>query len=105
MHNISDTVVTARKPHVCEECGRYILKGQPYRNQTNKEGGDIWTFKAHIDCFDLGSAYRTKNDCWRGLGDFLPMYELIEPHEFNEWRGHFPNAVCRLEFSYQMRDQ
>ena len=104
MQNVSEHHPKARKDHWCDECGRPIRRGTIYTKQVNKDGGDIWTFRAHTDCMELGTAYRNKHNCWRGHGDFLPMYELIEPHEMNEWRGLFPHAVCRLEFTHQTRD-
>jgi len=104
MEIIWESKQAAHHRHYCEECGRNIEKGQTYFRQRNKDGGDVWTFKAHLDCSDLGIAYRNKNDAWRGYGDFIPMYELIEPDEFNEWRGQYPHAVCRIDFSHQTRD-
>ena len=100
---ISEHTPSARKRHYCEECGRTIHKGLKYLSQRCKDGGDVWTFKSHIDCANLGRDYRDKHNSWRGFGDFLPMYETIEPHEFHEWRGHYPHAICRLEFSHQTR--
>lgn len=102
---INESIQIARKRHYCEECGREIVKGQPYLRQRCKDGGDVWTFKAHQDCAAWGTAYRNKHNDWPWHGDFLPMYDLIEPHEFDEWRGLFPHAVCRLELSHQTRDQ
>jgi len=100
---ISERRPVARKRHFCEECGRSIVPGTQYLNQRCKDGGDVWTFKAHIDCAAWGVAYRDKHDSWRSYGDYMPMFDLIEPHEFNDWRGHFPHAVCRLEFKHQTR--
>lgn len=88
----------ARKTHFCEECGQEISPGTRYTSQRCKDGGDVWTFKAHTDCMDWSQAYRTKHKQWHPYGGFIPMYDLVELHEFNEWRGLFPHAVCRLAF-------
>lgn len=95
---LDEQTPVARKRHLCEECGRPIYRGTKYLSQKCKDGGDLWTFKTHIECAALSRDYRDKHVNWRAHGDFLPMYETIEPHEFNEWRGYHPHAVCRLEF-------
>lgn len=44
---------TARKQHHCDECcGKPIEPGEKYIRQRNKDGGDIWTYKAHVECFE-----------------------------------------------------
>ncbi len=95
---IAEKKPVARKPHCCEECGRQISKGMRYLKQSCKDGGDVWIYKAHIDCAEWSQAYRNKHKEWRAYGDFIPMYDLVEPHEYNEWRGLFPHAVCRMAF-------
>ena len=99
---ITESRQVARKRHLCDECERSIEAGQPYLRQRCKDGGDVWTFKAHADCAGLGQSYRDKNHLWGS--DWYSVRDLIEPHEFDIWRGRFPHAVCRIEFQHQTRD-
>ena len=96
---LSEETPVARKPHRCEECGRTIPKGARYLRQSNADGSQAWTFKAHEDCVALGIAYRTKHRLWDEY-DWLPMWELADgDHLLDQWRGRYPHAVCRLEFN------
>ena len=50
---LRDERPVARKDHGCNECGGRIGAGDRYRRQSNVDGGDIWTYKAHALCFAL----------------------------------------------------
>lgn len=43
---------TARKDHRCDSCNRRIAKGERYSNAFVVDGGDNWTYRAHIDCME-----------------------------------------------------
>jgi hypothetical protein len=87
----------ARKWHRCEECGLAIPKGINYLRQSNTDGADIWHYKAHTDCNNLGLAVRTKFWLW---GDRMPLHEVAQDEGYTEqFRGLFPYAVCRIEFT------
>jgi hypothetical protein len=50
---IWETRPTARKRHHCDEhCGKWIEPGEKYIRQRNKEGSDVWTYRAHIECYE-----------------------------------------------------
>lgn len=83
--------------HVYDKKG--VLYFQRRGWQTTRIEAQVWTFKAHTDCAELGVAYRTKHRLWDEY-DWLPMYELADDdHLLGQWRGHYPHAVCRLEFN------
>ncbi|WP_370303568.1 hypothetical protein [Pseudooceanicola sp.] len=101
---LSERTAPARKPHRCEECGRTIEKGQRYLRQSNTDGAQVWTYKAHEDCAALSQAYRTHHRLWGDGGDWYPMLDLAEDdHLIGDWRGRFPHAVCRLELRAELR--
>ena len=93
IRTIRESTPVARKRHRCEECNRRIWPGTRYLRQLNCDGSDNWTFKAHIDCGELGIKVRDKHHLWH---DWMPLHEMLEWAE--EFRGYFPHAVCRLEF-------
>jgi hypothetical protein len=98
IRNITEATKPARKPHRCEECGRTIPKGMAYLRQTNTDGGDIWTYKAHLDCRDLGDVVRSECHMW--CDDWMPLREIAQDTGYIEQhRGRFPHAVCRIEFT------
>lgn len=53
---IADQVVTARKPHGCNACGGRIEKGHPYARQRVADGGEAWTWKAHLLCHAVAAS-------------------------------------------------
>lgn len=50
---INDTIVKARKQHVCNLCGEAIIVGEQYERVTCKYDGDIYTWKTHLDCTEI----------------------------------------------------
>lgn len=44
------TMRTARKQHVCQECGRMIEPGESYEFVAAKYDGDLWTGKTCAHC-------------------------------------------------------
>ena len=100
---------TARKEHLCFDCGRPIVPGAKYLFQVNTYEG-CTTIKQHPDCADASEHYRIAagllmSDFWDGIP---PLTEMIsDGGEFDLdcalLRGHFPHVVCRLEFSRQKR--
>jgi hypothetical protein len=43
----------ARKAHRCCECGHKIAPGTVYVRQRSHDCGDIWTYKAHTECYEF----------------------------------------------------
>lgn len=51
MMNIAhDVIGAARKRHRCDWCNEDIAIGESYVRQRNKDGADVWTWKAHVEC-------------------------------------------------------
>jgi len=50
METLSETRPKARKRHGCNVCLGVIAKGDTYVRQSNVDGGDLWTWKAHGLC-------------------------------------------------------
>ena len=74
---LSDRRHVARKSHQCSVCLGTIAAGDTYRVQRIVEGGDAWTWKAHLLC-------RTaEDDVWqdddRGYDDLIDWDEDIRP--------------------------
>jgi hypothetical protein len=55
MNIAHETIRAARKPHQCDWCNETIEEGQSYVRQRNKDGADIWTWRAHPECHDAAS--------------------------------------------------
>lgn len=49
---IHESRPVARKEHQCCECGTPIEPGTQYARQRNTDGGDVWTYKAHLECYE-----------------------------------------------------
>lgn len=47
---IKREIVIARKRHQCDYCNCWIEKGEKYLRSTIVDGGEIWTWKSHIEC-------------------------------------------------------
>lgn len=89
---LSDEIVTARKPHRCDQCRRFVEPGQRYRRVGIKDGS-LYTFKEHEDCHALATAI------WEAAGyrwDEYPDLREEEPETINAWRGYFPHAANRF---------
>ena len=52
---IKHSIVTARKPHVCDYCGCEIHKGERHEVQTNVRDGRLYRWRAHLHCQTLCS--------------------------------------------------
>ena len=55
---------TARKEHVCEECGRRILAGERYETVAGKWDGEFFTFKTCSHCLDLKNFVNENTACF-----------------------------------------
>lgn len=45
-------VKRARKSHRCDWCNEPIAVGDPYVRQRNCDGPDVWTYRAHAECWE-----------------------------------------------------
>lgn len=48
---------TARKEHICNQCGQKINKGEKYLKICFKEGNEFFEIKHHLFCDELVNAY------------------------------------------------
>ena len=63
MEILSESYPVAKKRHICYLCGGHIEKGTKYYRQANKDGGDIMTFRAHTECWDLVNELDMFKEC------------------------------------------
>lgn len=47
-----DEIKRAAKPHRCDWCQERIEVGSPYVRQFVKDGADVWTWRAHPECYE-----------------------------------------------------
>lgn len=78
---LGEKTVTARKPHECQLCHRTIDKGEKYFTQRNADGGEIWTWRAHLACNAAIGRYLG----WADLPPWWLEEEPIDPYEFREF--------------------
>ena len=77
---LSDKIVKARKAHRCDECGREIKPGEPYRNLRGVSCGDMLVVKTCLFC-------QRVSDDLRGMGFCVPfngLWDLVEQIERGE---------------------
>jgi hypothetical protein len=77
-------VVTARKPHRCDECRATIHPGQKYERYTSKYDGDISTTKSCSKCIKLRELIYKRADHSEESAPFVGcLYQTIEDHVAN----------------------
>lgn len=103
---IHEEILKARKSHQCFHCYRSIGRGQQYRRSVIHYDG-IYTLKFHLDCDALWNRYYKDADLRAHIFDdgYPPIYDdWRDSGEFDRlcdtYRGYFPHAVTRLEFTY-----
>ena len=109
----SDSVLTARKPHVCCECEREISRGIRYQRAVGKSDGQMWTYKTCLLCVEVrrvfycGGGYffgmlwddmqeqafpqlTTASACFRELS---PEAKAVVLDRWMRWKGLAPREV------------
>ena len=101
---ISETTQAARRSHRCGECRCTIPRGTKYKRQFVRDGGDVWTWKMHIDCAEASDyQFRVYGGDYYDGRTALVDYEN-DTGEFPDWlRGRWPHVVCRLELRKQLQ--
>jgi hypothetical protein len=101
----TSATVKARKQHRCEHCRAPILPGQTHHRIVGKWQGDFYAVRAHEDCHQLWNAlFSDWGDPWDGMPYDLPelFADSCDKEAAQEAldcnRGHFPHAVCRVEY-------
>ena len=85
----------ARKPHCCDSCGNSIAKGDMYRYSRQKWGGDFFTYRAHLDCWDAAEII-ANNHPFYGVGDEVPNVKDFGPDDWEIVRQIAPELAARL---------
>ena len=98
--------IKARRPHRCAFCRRTIEIGDVHFKISGKWDGDFYSKRGHSDCRSLWEAlFDDWGDPFDGMdydlshvfadsGDDRAAQEALD-----HWRGHFPHAVTRVEFT------
>lgn len=76
----SQRVVTAKKQHVCDNCGHPINIGESYTYYVSKSDGIFWQAHSHNDCAKAWADYATEYGDFDGVG-FLIDECLGDPEE------------------------
>lgn len=96
MTNIKSCYRTARKQHVCNLCNGYIDPGDRYHYEFNKDGSDVWSFLAHLECQFVAQELWEFIDPWDGMFD----------DEFQDGVRRFcKNMICPKCKNYNMEDE
>ena len=78
MEILSESKPVAKKRHICDLCDCAIEKGTKYYRQANKDGsGEIRTFRAHTECWELVDELDMFKECSR--------YDGIDNYFFQEF--------------------
>jgi hypothetical protein len=98
LHN---RVRVAAKQHQCDLCLMAIPQGKKYKYSFIIEGGDSWSFRAHLHCdaimnylykwFDAPEGVTNDDFC-----DLLPDYcqDFVCPHCEHSDKDEDENAIC-----------
>lgn len=102
---LAQGVRTARKPHRCFHCYRWIEPKAKYGYQTCKYD-DVYTLCWHLDCEEMAQEYRDAQYLLYGdecgpLRDDLCESEQYQA-ELDAFRGLYPHVVCRMELTDQL---
>ena len=97
MEVLSESKPVARKPHTCDHCGCDIGAGEQYHRAFLKDGGDTWSWKAHLDCAALSAQmHRDQDLCW-DEGINLSEEWSNDREEMLRYRDDFPSVIARFE--------
>lgn len=98
MSFVSETTHAARKPHICDGCGKGIVVGEKYTKWAGITDGCFGTAKYHEECraaeIALNSLHGTHSDEWLGLQDM----------EVDDWPWLFedyPAVADRMKITAQ----
>lgn len=83
MNTLADRRVKARKPHVCDTCGKVIQKGEEYRYSKHEYDGTLYDWHSCdrcanyvSECFDMdycdSDCGLTEETFWEFMNDYHP---------------------------------
>lgn len=82
---IKDECRKARKRHLCNYCGHDIEPGEKYNYSLLKDGGDVYSWRAHEKCNFIATE----------LWDYIDPWEGLDEDQFQEGCFDFSRAfVC-----------
>jgi hypothetical protein len=88
----SESIRTARKPHVCVECQLPIAPGHRYWHAAGKSDGAIWAVKTCALCYEIRCAFV----CGGWL--FGCLWDEIEAVMFPVWETESPiDCLAKVE--------
>lgn len=100
-----------RKPHRCAYCGHRLVVGSPAIKKAGVWDGDFYSNYGHEDCLAMwNAAYNDYSDGWEGMAfnllDAIGSDEsfAIKRERLDDFRGHFPHVVTRLDYNMQMAE-
>lgn len=108
----AETIIRkTRKPHRCEHCQSTIPAGSACWKEAGVWEGDFYAGYSHLDCIALWrDLFPVYGDPYDGmaldLGEVIGGDESREvvQDEYDQWRGHYPHVICRLELRWQRGD-
>lgn len=104
MEVLGTTQSISIKEHICDFCNQKIEKGIKYNNSTCKFDSIVYSWKAHMSCFDLtgilameGDEGITSDDFWEYVTDaFLKLSDPSRDSEFDQTKKY--TAIERLDY-------
>lgn len=97
MEVLSESKPIARKAHVCDHFGCEIAQGEQYYRIVIKDGGDMWSWKSHLDCAALSDRMHRDQDLRWDEGINLSEEWANEREEMLRYRDEFPTVIARFE--------
>lgn len=68
-------VASARKRRFCEQCGRPIEPGSPYRRGAGSYDGEMYSHATHLECHEAAQAYARLHRLW---GEDYPWFQHMD---------------------------
>lgn len=105
MEVLDSTQPISNKKYECNFCNGIIKKGEKYNNASCKFGGDIYSWKSHLSCFELTGILAmehegdgiTSDDFWEYVTDaFLKLSDPARNSEFDQSKKY--TAIERLDY-------
>ncbi len=92
MELLSRSILKVRKNHYCNYCNGFIQVGESYERSCLKDGGGLYTWKAHLRCQAIAEKLKMFDDCDEGVtrDDFI---EYIHTEYFNLQGDEIPNTL------------
>lgn len=85
------TKTKARTQHRCSYCAMFINKGDVYNKSAYKNDGDIYTWKAHLECDEIAVK--------------LKMHESARDSGYEGVTGEWFDETIRMEYNDIMIDR